>query len=848
VGRDLIPRWTWGRNTVHVAGERATASSTPGAVARLALITVCALVCALLFAGAATAAAPTLTGTFDGTGTPAGDMSAGRPAVDEATGDVYVIDKVNHVVDRFSATGTYLGQLTGVGTTAGDLGIQGNEDDVAVDNSGGPLQGYVYVVGEQSGGPGILTAFDASGRFVWQRSGDYPPPNDLCGVAVDSAGNLWTGDQNNGFQQRSVVDGSLMGSLVTSTLGPCHMAFDSTGIFYVIRLGGNLRQYAPNIAADSPVVFDFGPIPDVAVDSATNEVYSDHGSSIAVFDSADNPIAETPFDSGDLSGVTVDGAHATIFVTNAAAPHNQVEIWARAGGGGSRPYVRAGAPTGVSGTGATLNARVNPAGDATTTCRFEYGTTTAYGSSVNCDSAPGSGTSDVDATATVGSLTPLTTYHYRIVATNGAGTVRGADNTFDAVPTHRLRVIVGGTGSGRVDDGVQIIGCTSSGGACEGVYAEGTVVPLTATPANSTISWSGGGCSGSSTSCDVTMSADQTVTVTFDQRTPTVVPASATDITQTTATLNSTANPQGAATTCEFEYGTTTGYGTRAPAATNPGSGTSAVAVRAPISGLTPSTDYHYRLDCANAGGATNGSDQTFRTLPIPPPTATTGAASGVAETTATLAGSVTPNGWVTTCRFEYGTSTAYGSSVDCAAAPGSGPSAIGASAAIAGLAPGTTYHYRIVASNGGGTTNGGDATFATATPRNCVTDPSLCNVTVTVTSAKAVISGSTAKVPVSCTGDVGGVCRGTAVFKATVKTKVKKGRKTVVKRRTITVGSAAFDLAAGTKATLSVKLTSAAKSALKKGKLVAKAEGLTRPASVTFPKIATPRRHKKKH
>jgi hypothetical protein len=97
-------------------------------------------------------------------------------------------------------------------------------------------------------------------------------------------------------------------------------------------------------------------------------------------------------------------------------------------------------------------------------------------------------------------------------------------------------------------------------------------------------------------------------------------------------------------------------------------------------------------------------------------PTATTGSASGVTSAGATLAGTVTPNGQATTYAFDYGTSSAYGSSTATASA-GSGSSAVAAHATLTGLRPGTTYHYRLVASNASGTAAGHDETFTTTSP-----------------------------------------------------------------------------------------------------------------------------------
>jgi phospholipase C len=95
-------------------------------------------------------------------------------------------------------------------------------------------------------------------------------------------------------------------------------------------------------------------------------------------------------------------------------------------------------------------------------------------------------------------------------------------------------------------------------------------------------------------------------------------------------------------------------------------------------------------------------------------PTAETGSASSVTQTTATLNATVTSKGApLEDCHFEYGTSVFYESSKPCASLPPVGsPGPV--SAAIEGLAPNTTYHFRLVATNPAGTGYGADATFTT--------------------------------------------------------------------------------------------------------------------------------------
>jgi hypothetical protein len=82
----------------------------------------------------------------------------------------------------------------------------------------------------------------------------------------------------------------------------------------------------------------------------------------------------------------------------------------------------------VSTTSATLKGGVNPHG-AETSYAFQYGTTTGYGAQT-APVAVGSGTTEVKVTQTIAGLQSGTLYHYRLVATNAAGTTSGGDATF----------------------------------------------------------------------------------------------------------------------------------------------------------------------------------------------------------------------------------------------------------------------------------------------------------------------------------------------------------------------------------------------------------------------------------
>jgi hypothetical protein len=96
----------------------------------------------------------------------------------------------------------------------------------------------------------------------------------------------------------------------------------------------------------------------------------------------------------------------------------------------------------------------------------------------------------------------------------------------------------------------------------------------------------------------------------------------------------------------------------------------------------------------------------------------TTGPATDVVETVATLAGTVDPNGAATSYRFEYGTDTSYGNSVPVPAGDaGSGSEPVEVAADVLGLQPDTTYHYRLVATGDGGTSSGEGRQFTTMAP-----------------------------------------------------------------------------------------------------------------------------------
>jgi hypothetical protein len=216
---------------------------------------------------------------------------------------------------------------------------------------------------------------------------------------------------------------------------------------------------------------------------------------------------------------------------------------------------------------------------------------------------------------------------------------------------------------------------------------------------------------------------------------PSATTGAVTSIGSTTATITGTFNPNGTSTSWYFQYGTSTSYGTKTTT-TSGGSGTSDTNVSASLTGLAPGTTYHYELVATSTGGTTEGGDGVFTTTSAPAPTVVTSAATSVTSTSATLNGTVNPNGRQTTWFFDYGTSTSYGSTTPSQNA-GSGTSTVPVSITVTGLQPGQAYHFRLVGSSGSGTNRGNDFSFTTTAVGGGPTATTKAVSSVTSSSAK---------------------------------------------------------------------------------------------------------------
>jgi subtilisin-like proprotein convertase family protein len=160
-------------------------------------------------------------------------------------------------------------------------------------------------------------------------------------------------------------------------------------------------------------------------------------------------------------------------------------------------------------------------------------------------------------------------------------------------------------------------------------------------------------------------------------------------------------------------------------------------------------------------------------------PVVTTGDARDIGGSTATVAGAVDPSGVATGVAFEIGTTTAYGRRTAPAAA-GAGTGASPQSAALDGLSPGTTYHYRILGLRDGVVVvRGADRTFTTLT-QSCL------DSRAAVTAAQGVLVQADAALATATQQLAAAVSAETLATAqvATAKAKVAKARKALKKAK----------------------------------------------------------------
>jgi hypothetical protein len=290
------------------------------------------------------------------------------------------------------------------------------------------------------------------------------------------------------------------------------------------------------------------------------------------------------------------------------------------------PTVQTLAASGVTTNFGIMNGTVNPNG-AETHSYFEYGTTTAY-ANVGAVSDDGYGNSAIPLQYGIANAIPNTTYHYQIVAYNSGGTNYGGDVSFTTatipptVVTYAATSVTANTAvlNGNVNPNggastsafFQYGTTTSYGSITTQTGIGGTQQNFSASIASLAPSTTYHYRIGAANMGGASYGADDTFTTPAAQAPPTVTTLAPTTYQSgTTATLNASVNPKGAATTVYFQYGFTTSYGSTS-AATGIGSGTTAQSVGVNVSGLQELTVYHCRAVAYNSGGTSYGADVSF--------------------------------------------------------------------------------------------------------------------------------------------------------------------------------------------------------------------------------------------
>jgi hypothetical protein len=293
------------------------------------------------------------------------------------------------------------------------------------------------------------------------------------------------------------------------------------------------------------------------------------------------------------------------------------------------------AATAVTGISASLNGTVNANG-ASTTVTFDYGLTTAYGTTVPGVPPTVSGSTATAVTAAIAGLTPNTLYHYRVNGVNGSGTTNGNDMSFTTGPPPPTVVTTAATGIGLNTATVNGTVNANSGSTTVTfqyglTIAYGSTVAGVPSPVGGTtvtnVSAALAGLLGNSTyhyrvvgvSAGGTSNGNDMTFTTAGP--PIVVTTPAMNITHTSATLNGTVTANYLSTTVRFNWGLTAAYGNSITATPTPVTGNTSTPVSANLTGLTDLTTYHYQCVGVNAGGTNLGTDLTFQTGCTPPGT-----------------------------------------------------------------------------------------------------------------------------------------------------------------------------------------------------------------------------------
>jgi hypothetical protein len=405
-------------------------------------------------------------GAFTGADAPGGPFGPLliSDAVDQSSGDVYVTESSfepeQGLVDKFNAQGEYAKvQIKGAKIAGQKTFSLGFFSGVAVDSSGGANNGDVYVADTNHG---VVDRFSAAGVFLCQITGRVPeseaevehecnkkgggkegsetddgPPLRPAGVAVDASGDVYVVDEEHQAIDKFDDEGAFLSEITDSHLAGQigSIAVDSEDNLYVqveVAGQGSKAIKFDSAGAFSTVLAEHARA--VAVDPATNHVYvaeSGEGhEQIAEYEPSGALLSVIPTPGATIPALAVDGASGKIYAAELFT--GSVSIF---GPDVAVPTVTATAASNVTETSATLNGAVDPdtahGGGEVTECVFEYGTSTSYGQTAPCSPAVPYG-APTEVSAAVSGLTRGETYHFRVRAANANGVSESEDESFTA--------------------------------------------------------------------------------------------------------------------------------------------------------------------------------------------------------------------------------------------------------------------------------------------------------------------------------------------------------------------------------------------------------------------------------
>ena len=409
------------------------------------------------------------------------------------------------------------------------------------------------------------------------------------------------------------------------------------------------------------------------------------------------------------------------------------------------------------------------------------------GSTEAASNPSASGGSATSESATLSGLSPATTYFVDLYGTVGATTYYGTPTSFTtaavltvvtttpATSITKTAATLHGTVNAHGDPNVHTVAfCYSTTsfttGNCSSASGEVTTAasPGTATGTSATAQSLGLSSLASGTTYYFELEATNSAGTTYPggvqsfttANTPTVTTASATAVTASGASLHGSVNANGDpnVTTIEFCYQTasfTTGNCAGALVAATPAtaSGTSPTTEGTTLSGLADATTYYVELEATNSlGTVTYGGVVSFTTGTI---AVSTGSATSITKTAATLHGTVNANSDPSVTAIEFCYSTTSFTTGNCAGAPGevttasspgtaSGTSATAQSLGLTGLSSGTTYYVELEATNSAATVvYGGVVSFTTAAALTVVTTTPATSITTSAATLNGTVDAN---------------------------------------------------------------------------------------------------------